>query len=126
MQKGFTLIELLVVVAIIGILSMIAIPQFASYRLRAFNAAALSALKNSVTAQEAILIDRGSYVSCVSPFDCELNLPGLKIQNSGGTYMINPIRHDASPDGSTFEAFASHVNGDRTHRYSSITGVFTY
>ena len=60
-QKGFTLIELLIVVAIIGILAAIAIPQFASYRTKAYNSAAQSDLKNTKTSLEAFYADNQKY-----------------------------------------------------------------
>ena len=64
-NKGFTLIELLIVVAIIGILAAIAIPQFASYRAKAFNTAATSDLKNVKTGMEAFMADNQEYPGIV-------------------------------------------------------------
>jgi len=60
-EKGFTLIELLIVVAIIGILAAIAIPQFASYRQKAFNSAAQSDLKTIKTSLEGYYTDNYFY-----------------------------------------------------------------
>jgi len=60
-EKGFTLIELLVVVAIIGILVAIAIPQFASYKVRANNSTCQADLRNLATAMEAWYVDNTTY-----------------------------------------------------------------
>lgn len=56
-EKGFTLIELMIVVAIIGILAAIAIPQFSAYRIKAFNSAAQSDLRNIKLAEEGLFAD---------------------------------------------------------------------
>jgi len=60
-EKGFTLIELLIVVAIIGILAAIAIPQFASYRAKAFDAASQSDLRTIRTTLEGWYADDFEY-----------------------------------------------------------------
>ena len=60
-EKGFTLIELMIVIAIIGILAAIAIPQFAAYRVRSYNASTQSQVRNIATALEAYFVDYTTY-----------------------------------------------------------------
>jgi len=62
-RKGFTLIELLIVVAIIGILAAVAIPQFSAYRIKGFNSAATSDLRNFKTQMESDFADKQAYTA---------------------------------------------------------------
>jgi type IV pilus assembly protein PilA len=64
--EGFTLIEVLIVMAILGILSAIAIPLFSTYRAKASNGTALSDLRNFKTAMEAFFADKQQFPNIIS------------------------------------------------------------
>ena len=74
-QKGFTLIELMIVVAIIGILAVIAVPNFQKFQARAKQSEAKTNLKGIYTAKVANFQASDTYV-CYKNCFCDWQLDG--------------------------------------------------
>lgn len=66
------------IVFTIGMLASIAIPQFATYRMRAYNATAQADIRNAAAAQEAYHVDNQTYSN--------------SIEDLKGTYGFNPSK----------------------------------
>ena len=65
-QDGFTLVELMVVVAIIGLLSAVAIPNFRKYQAKAKVSEAKLQLSSVYTAETAFYSDYNIYHTCLA------------------------------------------------------------
>lgn len=61
MQRGFTLIELMITVAVIGILTAIALPSYNSHIRKSRRADAQAALMNIASRQQQMLLDTRAY-----------------------------------------------------------------
>ena len=64
-ESGFTLVELMIVVAIIGVLSAVAVPNFKKYQAKAKSSEAKLQLSAAYTAQQAFYGDFGMYAHCL-------------------------------------------------------------
>lgn len=64
-QDGFTLVELMVVVAIIGLLSAVAIPNFQKYQARSKTSEAKLQLAAIYTAEASFYADYNMYAGCL-------------------------------------------------------------
>lgn len=115
-QRGFTLIEMLTVVSVVGILSAVAIPQYALFRSSAYDAQAAKDLREAALSEEALYADTNEYRDCAGTGCNDPVLPGFSL--SQGTQL----ELEVGPDGGRFEGSSSHVNGTRDYGYDSDVG----
>ena len=103
-DHGFTLIELLVVIIIIGILAGIAIPVFLSQRVKAYDTAVRSDLRNLAEFEEGYLTGNDRYATIA-----EIRAAGDGVRVSrqialsvvvydGARGFCLAAQHDASPN----------------------------
>jgi len=140
-QKGFTLIELMIVIAIIGILAAIAIPQFAAYRMKSYNSAALSDVRNFNTSQASFFADWqvfGGAGGAADAVQTGPSIPGTHEINgteaSGATRLLDyglgrgvtvgcRVNNYAAGLGTNFTAEAKHLQGDTPFAVDSDTSA---
>lgn len=91
-EQAFTLIELLVSMAIVSILTAVAVPQYQQYRARSFDLRALSDLRNVAIAEEAYFMEFEKYLACKD--SACTSLAGV-VSLSKGTTLEVSIRDDA-------------------------------
>lgn len=121
-DDGFTFIELSVVMAIIGLLALIALPQYSAYRERAYNTQAIGDLKKVAAAQEAFFADNQAYkaISECNQVDssskCQIQgLPGISQLSKGVSLSLQ-----TSSTG--FVATARHYKAAKTCSWDSTKG----
>ena len=113
--KGFTLIELMIVVAVVGILSMVALPQYQQYVIRGNRAAAEAFMMDVANRQKQFLLDARSYAPDLATLT--MTAP-TNVSNNYNVTVSAPVVAGAPP---TFTVTATPVAGSKQANDGTLT-----
>jgi type IV pilus assembly protein PilA len=108
-QRGFSLIEVLVVIVMIGVLSGVAISQYASYRARSFDGKVAAAIRGVATSEEAYYAENFQYAEEV---DTLANI-------ATGDVVIAISAGNSGDLGTSFKVVGTHPSATRTYTWVS-------
>ena len=114
-QRGVTLMELLIVVVIIGMLSVLAYPNYQQYSARAKRTEAKAALLQIATNQERFYLQNNTYTTDMTTLGFATATNHL---TDTGSYRVTVTAADAND----FTATATYqMGGDEENRCNSFT-----
>ena len=99
--------------AIIAVLTAVAVPQYSDYKKRAFDTRAATDLRNVATSEELYFMDNEEYLPCQN-LACE-ELPGIGAISDGVTLQITASE-------SSFVGSATHPKGSKQFLWDSERG----
>ena len=104
-RKGFTLVELMIVVAILGIITSIAVPVYRGYLRGAKRQEAKSNLQTIRLLQEQYFADNRAYLAAADTNALKAALPGFEPGNTAA--LLYDYKVEAGSTGSIATSFLS-------------------
>lgn len=127
--SGFTLLELVMVIAIIAILTTLAITFFVATRRAAYEITVKHDLKNFVTAQELYFTDGGRFLGnpgqVIQSEGSDFSLPTLRLSPGVAITVVSGDPNNPHSQTDPFIAEAGHVNLTTVFQYNGWTNNIT-